>query len=68
MIQSPIDRIAHVIVNLGLYDKVLSSGLDKADVARIVQCIRSADEFASTLSEPPFPWTEQEVAERLGVH
>lgn len=60
-------RLSHVIVNLGLHDKLKTGTMGRQDVDRVITCIRSADKHAATLGKPAFSWTDQEIIDRIYI-
>lgn len=61
----PVERLSHVVVNLGLGKRLRTGTLTEGDMGRVINCIRLADKWAARKGEPPFPWTDDEVLERL---
>jgi hypothetical protein len=61
----PLERLSHVLVNLGLFDAFEAGELTVDDTMKVIKCIRGADKWAVAHGESPFPWPDEEIRNRL---
>lgn len=61
----PVERLANVIINLGLLDQLNAGTLTMADGLMVIDTIRSGDEWGVGHGDTPFPWTDEHILARL---
>lgn len=63
--RDPNERLACVLVNLGLADSIAVGSLTFADVAMVVRTIRSGDEWGAVHGDTPFPHSDEWIVGKL---